>query len=66
MGQKHVEFVRSSLDGWNRGDVDAWLRAAHPEIEWVSEVVRRVEGLARKVRAYLDPQQALAAVGLAE
>ena len=134
MGQRNVELVRSSLDGWNRGDVDAWLRAAHRDIEWISEVVTRVEGpeavyrgtaemrryweewhsvwdltievseirdlgdtvlalarirargdasgidlerpvayvfefhqgLARKVRAYLDPQQALEAVGLAE
>jgi ketosteroid isomerase-like protein len=134
MSREHVELVRSSLDGWNRGDVDAWLRAAHPDIEWSSEVVRRVEGpevvyrgtaemrrfwdewhtlwdltievleirdfgdkvlalarirargdasgidlerpvayvfefedgLARKVRAYLEPQQALEAVGVAE
>jgi ketosteroid isomerase-like protein len=122
------------LDGWNRGDVEAWLQSAHPEIEWSSEIVRRVEGfetvyrgpaemrrywdewhsvwevmidvseirdlgdtvvafasirargeasgidlerpvayvfefdggLARKVRAYLDPHQALEAVGLSE
>ena len=44
MSQQNVEAVRSSLDGWNRGDVDAWLRSAHPEIEWFSEVARRIEG----------------------
>jgi ketosteroid isomerase-like protein len=134
MSQENVETVRRSLDGWNRGDVEAWLQSAHPEIEWSSEIVRRVEGsetvyrgaaemrrywdewhsvwevmidvfeirdlgdtvvalasirtrgeasgiglerpvayvfefdggLARKVRAYLDPHQALEAVGLSE
>jgi ketosteroid isomerase-like protein len=134
MSQENVEIVRRSLDGWNRGDVEAWLQAAHPEIEWSSEIVRRVEGseavyrgpaemrrywdewhsvwevmidvseirdlgdtvvalasirargeasgidlerpvayvfefdggLARKVRAYLDPRQALEALGLSE
>jgi ketosteroid isomerase-like protein len=134
VSQENVETVRRSLDGWNRGDVEAWLQSAHPEIEWSSEIVRRVEGsetvyrgpaemrrywdewhsvwevmidiseirdlgdtvvalasirtrgeasgidlerpvayvfefdggLARKVRAYLDPHQALEAVGLSE
>jgi ketosteroid isomerase-like protein len=134
MSQENVEIVRRSLDGWNRGDVEAWLQSAHPEIEWSSEIVRRVEGsetvyrgpaemrrywdewhsvwevmidiseirdlgdtvvalasirargeasgidlerpvayvfefdggLARKVRAYLDPHQALEAAGLSE
>jgi ketosteroid isomerase-like protein len=33
----NVEAVRNSLDGWNRGDVDSWLEAAHPDIEWTSE-----------------------------
>ena len=44
MSQEHVETVRRSLDGWNRGDVDAWLQPAHPEIEWYSEMARRIEG----------------------
>jgi ketosteroid isomerase-like protein len=134
MSQENVEKVRNSLDGWNRGDVDAWLESVHPEIEWFSEVARRVEGsetvyrgpaemrrywdewhavwevaievseirdvgdtvialghvrargeasgidlerpiaflfdfdggLARKVRAYFDPQEALDAAGLSE
>ena len=134
MSRENVETVRRSLDGWNRGDVDAWLQSAHPEIEWFSEVARRMEGsetvyrgtaemrrywdewhsvwevtidvseirdlgetvlalgrirthgevsgidldqpvayvfefdgdLARKVRAYLDPQRALETVGLRE
>ena len=44
MSSHHVESVLRSFEGWNRGDVDAWLEGAHPEIEWYSEVVRRVEG----------------------
>jgi ketosteroid isomerase-like protein len=44
MSRENVEMVRKSLEAWNRGDVDAWLESAHPQIEWVSEVVRRVEG----------------------
>src|SRR5687768_13798957 len=32
------------MDGWNRGDVDAWLRAAHQEVEFSSEILKRVEG----------------------
>ena len=39
-----MEAVRRLLDGWNRGDVDAWLEPAHPEIEWFSEIARSVEG----------------------
>jgi len=96
MSQGNVDKVRSSLDGWNRGDVDAWLEFAHPEIEWFSEVAMRMQGtqtvfrgpagmrnywdewhdlayvfefdagLARKVRAYLDPREALEAVGMVE
>ena len=44
MSQEHVDKVRRSLDAWNRGDVDGWLEAAHPEIEWVSEIAQRIEG----------------------
>jgi ketosteroid isomerase-like protein len=44
MSEEHVDAVRRSFDAWNRGDVDAWLQHAHPEIEWVSEIATRVEG----------------------
>jgi ketosteroid isomerase-like protein len=50
MSRENVEAVRRSLDGWNRGDVDAWLESAHPEIEWVSEVAMRLEGAATAFR----------------
>ena len=132
MSAENADAARRSFDGWNRGDVDAWLELAHPEVEFYSEVAARMEGaetvsrgldelrrfwddwhavwnlkievaeardlgdtvlilgrirargegsgvdleqpvayvfefedgLARRVRAYLDPQQALEAVGL--
>ena len=44
MSQENVATVRASLDAWNRGDVDAWLEAAHPEIEWVSQIAQSIEG----------------------
>jgi ketosteroid isomerase-like protein len=44
MSRQNVETVRRSFEGWNRGDVDAWLGGAHPEVEWTSEVVQRVQG----------------------
>ena len=132
MSKENVDAVRGCLEGWNRGDIDAWLRKVHPEIEWFSAITARFQGaetvyrgeaemrrfwdewhsvwdltielsevrdlgetvvalgrirtrgeasgvdlegpvgyvfefdggLARKVRAYLDPQLALEAVGL--
>jgi uncharacterized protein len=44
MSKESVERVRRSLDGWNRGDVDAWLATAHPEIEFISAIARQIEG----------------------
>jgi ketosteroid isomerase-like protein len=44
MSQELVETVHRSLDAWTRGDVDAWLEPSHPEVEWISDVARRVEG----------------------
>ena len=43
MSQEHVDLVRRSLDAWHEDDLDAWLETAHPEVEWVSEISRRVE-----------------------
>lgn len=40
----NTETVRACMDGWNRGDEDAWLARAHPEIEWYSAVAARMEG----------------------
>jgi ketosteroid isomerase-like protein len=44
MSRENVETVRRSFEGWNRGDFGAWLEGAHPEIEWSSAIVRRMEG----------------------
>ncbi len=44
MSQQNVETVRASLDAWNRRDPEAWLESAHPEVEWISEIARQVEG----------------------
>ena len=44
MSQAHVDAVRRSLDGWNRDDFDACVSIAHPEIEWASELAKRMHG----------------------
>jgi ketosteroid isomerase-like protein len=44
MSQQNVDAVRRSFDGWNRGDFDAWLEAAHPDVEFYSEILKRIEG----------------------
>ena len=44
MSQENVEAVRRCMDGWNRGDVEAWMQSTHPEIEWFSAIAARMEG----------------------
>jgi ketosteroid isomerase-like protein len=44
MSQENVAATRALLDAWNRGDLDAVLEPAHPDIEFTSDVVRRLEG----------------------
>jgi ketosteroid isomerase-like protein len=44
MSRENVEAVRANMDAWNRGDVDAWVQASHPDVEWSSQVARRLEG----------------------
>jgi ketosteroid isomerase-like protein len=34
MSQENVELVRDWLDGWSRGDIDAWLTPHHPDAEF--------------------------------
>jgi ketosteroid isomerase-like protein len=44
MSQENVEMARRSLDGWNRGEFDAWAQSAHPEIEFFSGITLGAEG----------------------
>jgi ketosteroid isomerase-like protein len=134
MSHENVDRARRAVDAWNRGDIEGYLKLFHPECEWYSDVIGRMEGaetvyrgreeihrfwdewhavwnltievseyrdlgdtvltlgrlrargkgsgieldvpvayvgeseggLIRRLRAYLDPQQALEAVGLSE
>ena len=34
MSQQNVEIARAAFEAWRRGDLDAWLAEADPEIEW--------------------------------
>jgi ketosteroid isomerase-like protein len=54
MSSENVDAVRRCLEGWNRGDVDAWLERAHPEIEFRSEIARRMEGAERVFRGLAE------------
>ena len=54
MSEELVEKVLRSMDAWNRGDVDGWLEPAHPEIEWISEIARRMEGAERVYRGLAE------------
>ena len=44
MSEENVDAVRALFDAWNRGDVEAWLKPAHPDVEWSSAIIRQVEG----------------------
>ena len=46
--------ARASLEGWNRGDADAWLEWAHPDVEWSSAVARQVEGPDHDYRGHAE------------
>jgi ketosteroid isomerase-like protein len=47
---ENVERIRRNLDAWNRGDLDAFLETAGPDIEWTSELATRFEGGERVFR----------------
>jgi ketosteroid isomerase-like protein len=34
MSQENVEVVKAAFEAYNRGDLDAWLAEADPDIEW--------------------------------
>jgi ketosteroid isomerase-like protein len=44
MSQGNVEVVRLQLEDWQRGELDAFLAKAHPDIEWYAVLERLVEG----------------------
>jgi ketosteroid isomerase-like protein len=44
MSQENVEIIKGMIDGWNRGDFDAWVGLSHPEVEWSSGIARQIEG----------------------
>ena len=52
MSQEHVDAARRCLEGWNRGDIEAWLEPAHPEVEWSSAIVRQMEGAETVTRGH--------------
>ena len=67
MSLENVGVVRSSLAGWNRGDIDAWLDSMHPDFEFrtsgaylgIDPVYRGEAGLRRFWRAFREPWESL-------
>jgi ketosteroid isomerase-like protein len=60
VSRENVEIVERCLDAWNRADLDAWTRDAHPEIEYASAITRLTAGRdtafrgAEQMRAWWD------------
>ena len=52
MSQENVEIVRRSLEAYQRGDLDAALADAHPQIDWNPFEEAQMRGV-DAVRAYL-------------
>ena len=67
MSQERVEALRSSFEAWNRGDVDAWLALAHPDIEFrtsgvfpgTDSIYRGHVGLRRFWTSFREPWESL-------
>jgi hypothetical protein len=68
VSQELVDRVVRTFDAWNRGDLDAWLETAHPEIERHSERTQRIEGAetayrgASRLRRYWEDWHSLCAL----
>ena len=67
MSKQNVEIVRGSLEGWNRGDIDAWLGSPHSDIEFrtsglypgTDPVYRGLAGLRRFWTTFREPWESL-------
>jgi ketosteroid isomerase-like protein len=44
MSKENVDAARRLIDAWNRGDVEAYVNSFHPQIEWFSAVMGRMQG----------------------
>ncbi len=67
MSRENVDAALSSLEGWNRGDIEAWLGSPHPEIEFrtsgtypgVDPIYRGPAELRRFWTAFREPWESL-------
>jgi hypothetical protein len=64
VSQENVDVLRGIFESWNRADADGYLGSFHPDAEFVSDVVGRVEGGANvyhgrdSLRRYWDEHRA--------
>jgi ketosteroid isomerase-like protein len=67
MSPKNVDAVRGSLDGWNRGDFDAFMGSAPPDVEFhtsgiypgTDPIYRGRSELSRFWSAFREPWESL-------
>ena len=67
MSRESVDAVLGALNGWSRGDMEAWLEPAHPDIEFwtsgdypgVDPVYRGREGLIRFWQTFREPFESI-------
>jgi ketosteroid isomerase-like protein len=52
VSQENVDFVCRHLEDWQRGDFEAFLAKAHPELEWGAVLERLVEGPGSSYRGH--------------
>ena len=62
MTERNVEIIRRAMEAWNRGDIEASLELADPEIEWTAigampdatETYHGHEGVREFFRTFMD------------
>jgi ketosteroid isomerase-like protein len=67
VAKENVEIARRSYEAWNRGDLDAWLEAAHPDIEFrtaqlfsdTEGVYRGIDGMRKFWETFRDPWESI-------
>jgi ketosteroid isomerase-like protein len=70
MAEGNVEIIRRAMEAWNRGDIEASLELADPEVEWTAvgampdatETYHGYEGVREFFRIFMDPWERISLV----
>jgi len=52
MSRENVDLVRRTVEAWNAADLDAWLAAADPDVEWYTALEGLIEGFESAYRGH--------------